>query len=341
MLGSALPRGARVVVSLPRWIGDALEVEPAVAALVEHGAALTLDADGGVRQLYRARFPELAFGEPDGARHDVAVLFRGSFRSAWRAWRAGVPRRAGLESDARGWLLTDGARPALERGAVPLGLGRARAWPRRLPRSVAAEAVELVGWLGVTVRRRRPRFEASPAARAAAEAHRGATLVNLGSRAGSAKGFPPEFAGRLVDALVARGHRVVAVCAPQEHGVAAAALARATTPVPLVEPDLVGLLALFEVARVVVTPDGGARHMAAIAGAPRVVAFAPTDPRHSVPAGGALERAFTADIACSPCHAERCPLDGAEHLACWSTLDPENLADAADSRASLRPCPPA
>src|SRR6516162_9235422 len=44
-------------------------------------------------------------------RHDIAILLPNSFRAAWVAWRAGIPRRVGYMRYGRGILLTDGLKP--------------------------------------------------------------------------------------------------------------------------------------------------------------------------------------------------------------------------------------
>src|SRR5262249_56760888 len=79
------------------------------------------------------------------AGHAVALLFTGSFRSAWCAWRASVPRRVGFARDGRRFLLTDALQPARERGGVPLELGRAGGGRRYLPRPLGRSLAELLG----------------------------------------------------------------------------------------------------------------------------------------------------------------------------------------------------
>ena len=44
-------------------------------------------------------------------RNDVAILLPNSFRAAWVAWMAGIPRRIGYIRYGRGMLLTDGLKP--------------------------------------------------------------------------------------------------------------------------------------------------------------------------------------------------------------------------------------
>src|SRR5208337_4295625 len=44
-------------------------------------------------------------------RNDIAILLPNSFRAAWVAWMAGIPRRIGYVRYGRGMLLTDGLKP--------------------------------------------------------------------------------------------------------------------------------------------------------------------------------------------------------------------------------------
>jgi heptosyltransferase-2 len=112
-----------VLVRLPSWLGDVVMAEPALRALAEHAGedALTLVGLGPHLELLAPCFPRartlaLAARDLDEPRAwrglAVAVLFTVSFRSAWTASRAGIPRRAGFARDGRGWLLSDALAPA-------------------------------------------------------------------------------------------------------------------------------------------------------------------------------------------------------------------------------------
>jgi len=118
----------RIVVVMPNWLGDGVMATPLLRALrrlypaahivalhkpllatvlaglpfvdraVEypcHGAGGTRKIDGPatVRWLRVEKF-------------DLAILLPNSFRSAWLAWRAGIPRRVGYARENRGWMLT-------------------------------------------------------------------------------------------------------------------------------------------------------------------------------------------------------------------------------------------
>ncbi len=333
----------RVLVRLPSWLGDLVACEPVVRALSRHvrpeqGGALSLSAPGHLLSVFDGRFPSarrVGTAHAEWRGHDVALLFTGSFRSAFAAWRAGIPERVGWDRDARGPLLTLGVRPARERGGVPFGLGIAGRWPRILPRPVAAGARELVSLVGVPVAETRPCLRSTEEARlrASRRLERGPfVLVNAGGRPGSAKAAPPELLVRLVSAIHRRsGVRPVVVAGPGEEERARALAGELGPPATsLVDPvaDLPELVALCEEAALVVTPDSGPRHVAAATGAPILCLTGPTDPRHSSDSFPATHVA-RALVPCGPCHREVCPLQGPDAHRCMLAIDDGQAVGAA------------
>jgi len=346
-----------LLVRLPSWLGDLVAAEPAARALHAAYAAggeaerMSLAAPAALLPILGGALPgarRIAHAGRGGERaedwrgHDAAVLFTGSFRSAWTAWRAGIPRRVGWARDGRGFLLTDAMRPARERGGVPLGRGRAGRWPRYLPRPFGATCVELVGLLGVRVGDPRPRLLLPPGARDAARARLGGLglgsaepylLLNAGARPGSAKGYPPELWGAVIASLGRRtGLPALVVGGPgEEDAVRAAAAAAGGARAFALDAPVCGLpelVALAAGAALVLTADTGPRHVAQAAGARVVVVAGPTDPRHSAEH---LEHVtvLREEVPCGPCHRERCPLAGETQLACLRRIDPERVAAAA------------
>ena len=94
--------------------------------------------------------------------------------------------------------------------------------------------VELLGLLGVPVADTRPRLTASAEGEAAADARlrplgvgEGYVLVGVGARTGSAKGFPPEAWGRVLDGLAAATDApLLLACGPGEEAAVAETRAR-------------------------------------------------------------------------------------------------------------------
>jgi heptosyltransferase-2 len=353
----------RVVVRLPGWLGDAVMAEPVLRAFYDvhaaAGALQNLSVAAPMRllmlfapQLEGARWmptDRAPADRPLGWRdQDAALLLTGSFRSAWLAWRARVPVRAGWARDGRGWLLTHAPRPAREAGGVPLGLGRSGAWPRILPRPYGTACIELAQMLGVSVRSTRPRLTPSSEGEAALRARLARlklkpgepfALANVGARPGSAKAVPAATWAQAIGSLHrTSGLPVMVACGPGErdalHEVIAACKGGGTLPCADPVVDLPELVSLAARARVVLSADTGVRHVAIAAGAPVVVVCGPTDPRHT---SDHLERQriVRCEVPCGPCHRELCPLEGAERHACMLRVDPERIAASAAELAAL------
>jgi heptosyltransferase-2 len=211
--------------------------------------------------------------------------------------------------------------------------------------------VELVGWLGVPVRRTRPSLVVSAEARARRDlraagagwpgtgveraALPGYVVLNAGGRPASAKAWPAASWAALAAELAGHGRRLVLAAGPGEEAaldpvVAAVTAAAGADVLALVDPvsDLGELAAWIEAADVVVTADSGPRHLAVALGRPLAVVAGPTDPRHTA---DHLERTrlVRTPVDCGPCHRERCPLAGERHERCMRAVEPARLVEEA------------
>jgi ADP-heptose:LPS heptosyltransferase len=72
-------------------------------------------------------------------------------------------------------------------------------------------------------------------------------------------------------------------------------------------PRIGSLLALYARSHLFVGSDSGPLHLAALAGAPVVAIYGPTDPIENAPFEGVPSRSVRADVGCNPCR-EGCPL---------------------------------
>lgn len=347
-----------VLLRLPNWLGDVVALEPLVQQLAARAAEperLTLVAPAPLLALVAPSAPGaklLAAGKDHRAwaGHGTAILLTGSWRSAWMALAAGIPRRVGYARDGRRWLLTDGFEPAREGGGRALGGGPPPGpWaPRFAPRPLLASALELCGALGLAFEDRAPRLgrDREAEARAGARLERAGfvgrplALLNVGGRPGSAKALAPEMWAEVARQLGAAGLAVAAAAGPGEEDALAAFARGAPAALALVAPlaDLGEFTALARRAAVVLTTDSGPRHLATAVGAPRVVLFGPTDPRHTR-AGPGAHVELRESVPCGPCHLERCPLPGARERVCLTSIGAARIAAAALGLLSSSPHP--
>lgn len=353
-------------VRAPTPLGDFLAAEPALRALAhafkERGlpGALSITAPARMASLVESHLcgarilpSELEGRELVARLHGTgaALLFAGSFRSAWTAMRARIPVRVGLSRDGRGLLLTDPIRPALERGRTPLELGVRGRSPRILPRPGAATYAELLGAIGVPLRDRRPRLAASPEVIGAV----GERLVacgldpglpflcaSIGGATGAVAKSPPiaTWVALLERIWGELGWPILLVPGPGDEGVARAIGDRLGPGIAKRmgdrAPDLEQLAAILARSAAVLTGDTGPRHVARAVGTPAVVLIGSTDPRHTA-LGLGRERVLGTQLACAPCHRSVCPRatapgtgagsDGADR-ECLTSLEPERALGA-------------
>jgi ADP-heptose:LPS heptosyltransferase len=241
---------------------------PALHALAGLGT-LTVHAPTWGATLYRD-VPARVVPRGRLVRGDAAVLLAPSLRAALEAWH--LPRRIGVASDRRGWLLTD---------RVPAGLH---------PRDTYAA---LAAVLGARVQGS-PRFSrrGSDAVPDVPEGHVGLVPVSA-SPVREWPGFSA-LARRLDGPVVVYG-------GPGEEARVARASGGRPTVVGL---DLPSFAAALSRCALLVCNDSGAAHFARACGVPVLVVYGPTAAERSGPDGAlGLRRP---DVACAPCYGARC-----------------------------------
>jgi len=118
-MGSILIRGTN-------WIGDVIMTLPAIAAVRNTAphAKITVLAKPWVAETYRIcpEVDEVIIYQDPGVHHgiagDLAILLQNAIEAAIIAWLAGIPVRAGYNSDGRGILLTHSVKRTAERRKV-------------------------------------------------------------------------------------------------------------------------------------------------------------------------------------------------------------------------------
>ncbi len=329
----------KTLVIFPNWVGDTVMAQPAIESLVDSGReihAFTRESLHPLVGLMPGIAGILAPGTSDAESTRVirklgaeeVMILPNSFRSAWWAWRAGIPRRWGYAGDFRRPLL----RPAVRRPRSPRAKGAHRHQLNDYDRLLEAMGLEPVGT-------RRPRLEPSAehreTARRVFEDHgcgaAGKRLVGLfpGGAFGPSKRWPAgRFAAVARELAVAHAtHDVVVIAGPGEEEIARSISHDPGRPLPVVGPDLdlAELAAALGRLSLLITNDSGPMHLAAAVGTPCLALFGPTDPRRTAPLGPD-HRVLSTSRWCSPCFRRRCPL---LHHRCLRDIRVEDVVRAA------------
>jgi len=295
----------------PNWLGDCVMALPllrairraysrdGLAVLAKPGPAALFRAEGSANTvLVRSTLLDDSLRLARG-RFAEAWLLPNSFRSALAPFFARVPERIGYDTDRRGGLLTRRVKEP-SRTEHQLRDYDALLLSRGIPPDFEPPGLSLPA----------QSLEQANSALVAAAVKRDAPLALLapGAAFGWTKRWPPDRYGRLADLLAERGFSCAAVIGPGEErlGDAVAASARGPLPVLGAGLDPLELAALLSLARVVVSNDSGAMHLASAVRTPVVAFFGPTDPGRTAPSGGP-SKVLDRYVFCSPCFLKRCP----------------------------------
>ncbi|MFN0006343.1 MAG: glycosyltransferase family 9 protein [Planctomycetota bacterium] len=320
-----------LVVRAPNWVGDLVMSTPVLEAAIgsplyssvsilvrEHLAGVLRDGP------CEPQVVALARGDSEEAIYRrlaprAALLLPNSFGSAWRAWRARVPVRAGSALSGRRCLLTHAVVPPTRAG-------------RRLPMPTAHLQRDAAGLLGILMPDLHPRLHVREEVRSAVRA----MLARLGLKAGAgyvaccpgaafgaAKLWPPERFAEVLDGLhERRGWRGVVTGGPGEEALVEAVVQAAKHPAISLarEPrDLEQLKALVAESKLLLVGDSGPRWYAAAFDVPCVSVMGPNFPEVTATSLQLAAVARVEGLECSPCLQRRCPLG---HHRCMNDLEP-------------------
>lgn len=333
----------RIVVRTPTWVGDAVMSLPAIYELrrIFPAAHITLACHPGTADIFIesdhvdevlvSRRGNLSVIRNARAwrrrRFDLAVLFQNAFAAAATAWLAGVPLRAGYNTDRRGVLLTT---------AIPLPewkderhesfyyLNIVAEFKRALfgTSSIADEEPHL----HLQVSEERKVAARRMIQRAGADPQRPLAILCPGSVNSRAKRWPAERYAELADRLTESGTDVGLIGSPAEVEVSAEVSSRARhQPITLTGKTTVAeAIAIISIADVLVTNDTGPAHIGAAVGTPTLVIFGPTNPLTTYPLSTAAA-IIRHPPDCAPCMLRDCPIDH----RCMTAIAPAEVFDRA------------
>lgn len=341
--GKQLPEKGieRVLIRGTNWIGDVVMTLPAVAAIRKTwpSARISVLAKPWVAEVYRLSTDVddvIVFQEPGrhagiggklrlarelrGAGFDCAILLQNAIEAAIIAGLAGVPLRAGYNSDGRGVLLTHAVRrtKAIRRvhqidyytemvralGCTPAG----RDVRLRPGRDYDGLAEALFSRLGIAENR---------------------LLIGIapGAAYGPAKKWFPERFAAVADRLIDdTGGQVILFGSAGDRESTAAMQGSARHPLI----DIAGMTNLKEAIALIarcslfLSNDSGLMHIAGALGIPTIALFGSTNPATTSP-GGERSVVIHHDVDCSPCLKPVCPTD----FRCMEMIGVEEVCAAA------------
>jgi heptosyltransferase-2 len=333
-----MSRPLQIGVFLPNWIGDVVMATPAlralrgyvgpqgrIVAIMKPYVGQVLEGTDWVDDhiWFDRRSSDASQGAASLVRQlralqlDAVLIMTNSFRTAYYAWRAGVPRRVGYVRYGRGPLLTDGLTPPRH------------GW-RLEPISAVDYFLGIVQAIGASSSSPVPELATCPDDESRADSlwkrrgwndGRPVVVLNTGGAYGAAKQWPEEYFSELALRIVREmGAQVVVNCGPAEREAAARIADQSNSPYvyPLSEEAFgIGLSkAVIRRASLLVSTDSGPRHFGAAFGVPTITLFGSTDPRWSHnyhPQSLDLQR----HVPCGPCARRTCPLG---HHRCMRDL---------------------
>ena len=251
-------------------------------------------------------------------RYDLAVNLEGDIRShilmslAGARWQAGfgmagggplldrvVPFDPTSHTAVNGWRLAGAALSDAVPRSYPRGEGRlaATALPRVEIEVPPGSQAQADGWLSSAL---------------VMQAREGRRLAGIHVGAGRAVTEWPVERFAAVGARLAAAEGVTIVLTGAEEDRSAADVLRAALPASVPCVDLVGrgdilsLAAVFTRLALLITPDTGPMHLAAVLDVPVVAIFGPSSPERWGPLSGRC-RIVRTDLPCSPCNRVRTP----------------------------------
>ncbi len=246
---------------------------------------------------------------------DMGVLFTNNFRSAWKLWRAGVPKRIGFRGQWRRMLLTNAPKPK-----ISMASGHHRAY-----------FLNLAEQIGFNTRQREvlmqmPEQEVEAGTRLICEhglnKHR-TICIAPGAQFGEAKRYPAYSYNNVLLALHKLGWDLLILGTKAERSIAGQCLSgiRGRFWNAAGETSLRQALQLISASRMLLCNDSGLMHVSAALGRPTVAIFGATDPERTAPSGKRISVLYE-PAKCSPCLQRECSM---REKTCMENITAESV----------------
>jgi heptosyltransferase-2 len=250
---------------------------------------------------------------------DAAILLQNAIEAAIVTGLAGIPIRAGFNSDGRGWLLTHSVRRTKEIRRVHqidyyLGMVRALGC-EPAGRDVRLRPGPDYGDLGAAL-----------LARFGIDGDGPLIGIAPGAAYGPAKKWFPDRFATVADRLLDEtGGRAILFGSGGDRESTAAVQSHARHPLTDIagKTSLKEAICLMSRCSLFVSNDSGLMHVAGALGVPTVAIFGSTDPTATSPVGNSV--VIHHDVPCGPCLKSVCPTD----FRCMEMIGVEEVAAAA------------
>ncbi|MFA5322205.1 MAG: lipopolysaccharide heptosyltransferase II [Smithella sp.] len=337
-----LPREdlGKILIRGTNWIGDAILTLPAVASIraTYPKAYIAVLVKPGVADIYKL-FSDLdeiiiyenKFDSPAGVfrlartlkerKFDAAILLQNAIEAAIIALAAGIPLRAGYDSDARGLLLTNRVRRTKEIKKVHqidyyLEMVKALGCtpvPKEMHMETKLNMLEVRNVLS--------KFIPEP----------DKTIIGIspGATYGPAKKWFPDRFAEVADRLSKEFSAQVIIMGGKSDEETAREVQKAarTKLISLAgKTTLREAICLISRCRLFISNDSGLMHVAGALNVPTVAVFGSTNPITTSPAGR-KSVIIRHDVSCSPCLKKTCPAD----FRCMRLVSVEEVSAVAQS----------
>ncbi len=147
-----------------------------------------------------------------------------------------------------------------------------------------------------------------------------------GAEYGPAKRWPTHYYAQLLDHYNQKGWQGVVLGSPKDQEVALDIVQKVRGRVVNLagQTSLRQAMEILSLARLVVTNDSGLMHVAAGLDRPTIALFGSSSPTYTPPLSRKA-RILYQGVKCSPCFQRQCPLTGADHLHCLTSIKPEHV----------------
>ncbi|HTY23821.1 MAG TPA: lipopolysaccharide heptosyltransferase II [Desulfomonilaceae bacterium] len=334
---------SRILVRGTNWLGDTVMSLPAIKEIrrLFPSAYITLWAPASLAALWEVTGIAddiISFDNNSGGPwrrpyrmrkrlvskdFDLVVLFQNAFESAFTAWLARIPMRAGYPTDMRGLLLNIKVPLTQEirrkhQVFYYLAITDFLAKVFQIPASPGTRPADC----SIPLREELLNSGKNELLSRRLDPELPLFCLCPGSVNSDAKRWPVDYFAELADLLIAHvGGQVVFLGTAQEHALIETirSLMQNRGSVNLAgTADVVTAMAVMKLSTAVISNDTGSAHLAAAACAPVLTIFGPTSPGATAPYG---PHSYTiqGEAPCAPCRHFRCPVPG---QPCMRSVEP-------------------